>query len=45
MEAIKLSDKIIVLKTANWSYQKKIFTINEPKKRDDEFVYSKTAEI
>ncbi|MGJ0302377.1 ATP-binding cassette domain-containing protein [Aliarcobacter cryaerophilus] len=46
MEAIKLSDKIIVLKAQPIGHIKKIFTINEPReKRDDEFVYSKTAEI
>ena len=46
MEAIKLSDKIIVLKAQPIGHIKKIFTINEAReKRDDEFVYSKTAEI
>lgn len=46
MEAIKLSDKIIVLKAQPIGHIKKIFTINESReKRDDEFVYSKTAEI
>ncbi|QNM89554.1 ATP-binding cassette domain-containing protein [Aliarcobacter cryaerophilus] len=46
MEAIKLSDKIIVLKAQPIGHIKKIFTINESReKRDDEFVYIKTAEI
>lgn len=46
MEAIKLSDKIIVLKAQPIGHIKKIFTIKEAReKRDDEFVYSKTAEI
>ena len=46
MEAIKLSDEIIVLKAEPIGHIKKIFSIDLPKKqRDDEFVYSKTAEI
>ena len=46
MEAIKLSDEIIVLKAEPVGHIKKIFSIDLPKKqRDDEFVYSKTAEI
>lgn len=46
MEAIRLSDEIIVLKAEPVGHIKKIFTISESRiKRDDEFVYNKTAQI
>ncbi|WP_198305202.1 ABC transporter ATP-binding protein [Arcobacter vandammei] len=46
MEAIRLSDKIIVLKAEPVGHIKKIFNIAEPRVlRDDEFVYNKTAQI
>lgn len=46
MEAIRLSDEIIVLKAEPVGHIKKIFTIDEARiKRDDEFVYNKTAQI
>lgn len=46
MEAIKLSDEIIVLKAKPVGHIKKIFKIDEKRiLRDDEFVYNKTVQI
>lgn len=46
MEAVRLSDEIIVLKAEPVGHISKKFKIEEPRKsRDDEFVYSKTVEF
>ncbi|OCL85283.1 ABC transporter ATP-binding protein [Arcobacter porcinus] len=46
MEAIKLSNKIIVLKAEPVGHISTIFTINRPRlTRDDEFVYNETAKF
>jgi NitT/TauT family transport system ATP-binding protein len=46
MEAIRLSDEIIVLKSEPVGHISKSFIIEVPQElRDDEFVYSKTAEF
>lgn len=46
MEAIKLSDEIIVLKAEPVGHISKIFKIDTPRvQRDDEFVYSQTAKF